>query len=186
MWEFSIGYTVSIPSIRVRELVKRCCSCTWHLTCSTTLLSARTCECCNAGRQCTGCYCWGKCKNKGQLMPSPTTTRGLMGIFPQGADPPATNPRSTTPPVRSPKSLSIRAISAARARERTTTEAGRGHRGHKDQVSSDGVRGERRRARQGDRDANSDEWNFRINEELDVDTEEEGRHQGSWKGATTR
>ena len=20
------------------------------------------------GRQCTGCYCWGKCRNKGQLM----------------------------------------------------------------------------------------------------------------------
>ena len=72
--EFGIGYTVSFPSRQVRELGERCCSCTWYSTCSTTGLSAQVCKCCNAGRQCTGCYCWGKNRNKGQLMPSPTTT----------------------------------------------------------------------------------------------------------------
>ena len=33
-------------------------------------------------------------------MPSPTTTRGLLGNFPRGVDPPATDQRATTTPVR--------------------------------------------------------------------------------------
>ena len=110
---------VSRPSRRhVREPVERCCSCTRHSTCSTAGLSARVCECQNAGRKCTGCYYWGQCKNQGRLMPSPTTVRGLLGHFLRGADPPATNQRASTPPVRSPTYSSLRAISAAGARGR--------------------------------------------------------------------
>ena len=48
-------------------------------------------------------------------MLSPTTERGLLRHFPRGADPPANDPRATNPPVRSPTSLSLRAISAAGA-----------------------------------------------------------------------
>ena len=46
-------------------------------------------------------------------MLSPRTTQGLLGHFPRDADPPANDRRGTTPPVRSPTSLSLRAISAA-------------------------------------------------------------------------
>ena len=59
MGGFGIVSTVSRPSRRARETVERCCSCTRHSTCSTSGPSARACRCRNAGRQCTGCYCWG-------------------------------------------------------------------------------------------------------------------------------
>ena len=122
-------------------MVDRFCSYTRHLKCSTTNPSARLCECRNAGRQCTGCYCWGNCKDKGWFMLSPTTTRGLLIHIPRGADPPANDRRATTPPpVRSPKSLSLRAISAAGAGGRSTWRGGgkrpQGHEG-------DGGRGRR-------------------------------------------
>ena len=97
--DFGIVSTVSCPSRRAREMVERCCSCTQHSTCSTTVPCARACKCRNTQKQYTGCYCWGKCKNKGRFMPSPSTTRGLLGHFPRGADPPANDPRVTTPPV---------------------------------------------------------------------------------------
>ena len=117
MGGFGICSTVSRPSSRrVHEPVERCCSCTRHSTCSTASPSARACKCRNAGRQCTDCYCWGHCKNQGWLMPSPTMARGLLGHFLHGADPPATDQRSTTPPVRLPTYFSLRAILAARAR----------------------------------------------------------------------
>ena len=78
-----IGSTVSCPSSRrVCDLVMRCCSCTRNLTCSSTGPYARACECCNAVRQCTWCYCWGRCNNRGRLMPSPTTERVLLGKIP--------------------------------------------------------------------------------------------------------
>ena len=48
-------------------------------------------------------------------MPYPTTARGLLRIFPQGADPPATNQSATTPPIKLPTSLSLRGILAAGA-----------------------------------------------------------------------
>ena len=48
-------------------------------------------------------------------MPSPTTARGLLGIFLRGADPPATDQPTTTLHVRLPKSLSLQAISTDRA-----------------------------------------------------------------------
>ena len=115
---FSTVSTVSPPSRRARETVERGCSCTWHSTCSTSGLSAQACECRNAGRQCTGCYCWGRCKNWVRLFPSPTTTPGLLGHFPRGADPPATDRRATTPSVRPPTSLSLWAILAAGSRGR--------------------------------------------------------------------
>ena len=84
--------TVSRPSSRrARKPVERCCSCTWHSTCSTAGPSARAYGFCNDGRQWTGCYCWVPCKNRGQLMPSPTMARGLLGHFPRGADPLASN-----------------------------------------------------------------------------------------------
>ena len=46
-------------------------------------------------------------------MPYPTTARGLLGHFPQDADPPAAEQRATNPPIRLPTSLSLQAISAA-------------------------------------------------------------------------
>ena len=46
-------------------------------------------------------------------MLSPTTVRGLLGLFPRGAEPPATDQCETTPPVQSMTSLSLWAISAA-------------------------------------------------------------------------
>ena len=48
-------------------------------------------------------------------MSSPTTARGLLGHFPQVADPPANDQHATTLPVQSPTSSSLRAISAAGA-----------------------------------------------------------------------
>ena len=96
---FSIGSTESRQySRRVSEPVERCCSCIWHSACFTTGLSARACKFRNAGRQCTGCYCWGRCKNRGRLMPSPTTARGLLGHLPRGTDPPATKQCSSPLP----------------------------------------------------------------------------------------
>ena len=109
---FGIFSMVSRPSSRqVREPVERCCSCTRHSTCSAAGPSAIGCGFRNAGRYCTGCYCWGWCKNQGRFMPSPKMARGLLGIFPRGADPPATAQRATTPPVQSPTSLYLQAIS---------------------------------------------------------------------------
>ena len=111
---FGIGSTVSPPtSIWVRETVKRCCSCTRHLTCSTTGPSDRACDCCNSVRQCTGCYCLGWCKNRGRLMPSPTTVRGLSGNFLSGADPPAADHRVSPLSVRLPTYLSLQVILAS-------------------------------------------------------------------------
>ena len=111
------GSTVIRPSSRqVHEMVERCCSCTWHSIYSTTGPSARACKCCNAGRQCTGCYCRVRCKNRGQMMMSSTTVRFLLGKFPRGVDLPVTDQRASPLPVRSPTSLSLRAISEVRAR----------------------------------------------------------------------
>ena len=119
MEEFGIVSMVCRPSQRAQDTVERCCSCTRHLTWYTTGLYARACECRNEGRQCTGCYCWGKCNNKGRIMPSPKTTRGILGHFPRGTDPPANNRRATNLPFRSPTSSSLRAILAAEARGRS-------------------------------------------------------------------
>ena len=103
---FGISSTVICMSIRrVCELVERCCSCTRHSTYSTTCLSARACEFRNAGRKRTGCYCWGRCKNKRQLMLSSTTARGLIGNFPPGAEPPAVGQCSSPLPVWLPTTL---------------------------------------------------------------------------------
>ena len=49
------------------------------------------------------------------MMPPPTTVRGLLGHFPHGADPPATDQRASPLPVQFPTYLSLRAISAARS-----------------------------------------------------------------------
>ena len=48
-------------------------------------------------------------------MISSTTARGLLGHFPQGADPPAANQRVSLLPVRLPTSLSLQAILMAGA-----------------------------------------------------------------------
>ena len=63
-----------------------------------------------------------QCKNRGGLMPSPTTSRGLLRHFPCGADLPATDQRGPTPPIRLPTSSFLRAILVAGA-------GGRGARG---------------------------------------------------------
>ena len=49
-------------------------------------------------------------------MPSPTTARGLLGLFPRGAYPPATDQRATTPPVRLPTYSSLRSDIGGRGR----------------------------------------------------------------------
>ena len=104
---FVICSTVSsLSSRQISKPVERCCSCTRHSKCSTAGLSARVCKCRNTGRQCTGCYCWGQCKNRGRLIPSPTTTRGLLGHFLRGADPPATN-QCASPPFRMTASIFV-------------------------------------------------------------------------------
>ena len=152
-----IGSTVShLSTSWFREPVEWCCSCTWHSAYSTTGLFARVCKCCNCGRQHTVCYCWGRCKNRGQLMPSPTTERGMLGHFPRGADPPAIDQRSSTPPVRSPTSLSLRAISSAgaggggRGAERDDAGArGTAWVGEADQGGETGTAEGRRAARRG-------------------------------------
>ena len=48
-------------------------------------------------------------------MPSPTMERGLLRIFPRGADPTTTDHRATTSLVQLPTSFSLQAISAAGA-----------------------------------------------------------------------
>ena len=111
--EFGIVSTVSFLSVRrVCEMVKWCCSCTPHSTCSTKGLYTRVCECWNNGQNCMGCYCWGRCKNKGRLMPSPTTARVLLGHFPHGTDPPAVDQCAYPPPVRLLTSFSLQEILA--------------------------------------------------------------------------
>ena len=69
------------------------------------------------GQQCTGCYCWVQCKNKGQLMPSPTMARSLLGYFSRGTYPPAVGQRVLPLPIRSSTSSSLQAISSAGDRE---------------------------------------------------------------------
>ena len=130
---FGICSTVSLlSSRRFCKPVERCCSCTWHTTCSTVVLYARVCECCNAGQQCTECYCWVYCKNQGRLRSSPTTVRGLLGHFLRGADPPTTDQRASTLPVRSPTSSSLWALLAAGAGGRGAQGGASGRRSPRD------------------------------------------------------
>ena len=63
-----------------------------------------------------------------------------------------------------------------------TTEEGHGHRGHNGQVRSDGDRGERRGAKRGDRDAESEEWSIRSDDESDKETEEDRMPAGELEG----
>ena len=89
--EFITGSMVSLPtSRRSQDLVERCCSCTRHSNYSTKGPSTCVCKCRNASRKCNGGSCWGRCKNRGRLLASPTTARGLLGLFQRGADLPAT------------------------------------------------------------------------------------------------
>ena len=163
MGEFGTGSMVNLSIREAREMVDWCCRCTRHSTCSTTGPSTRSCECRNSGRQCTECYCWGKCKNKGRLMPSPTNMRGLLGILPWGPDLPANNPLATTPPVRLLTSSSLRAILAAGA-------GGRSARG-----GASGRRGPREEGRSGEGgEAESEGWSGRSGDTLDAEKEEEG------------
>ena len=152
MEEFGIVSMVCRPSRRAQDTVERCCSCTRHSTCSTTGPSVRACKCRNAGRQCKGCYCWGKCKNKGRLMPSPTITRGILGHFPRDADPTANDQRATTPTVRSPASLSLREILAAGDGGRSAWAGASGRRATRE-VGRGGVGGRRQQGmEQGERE----------------------------------
>ena len=56
------------------------------MTCSTKVLSEKSCECRNAGKNCTGCYCWNKFWEKGWVMLSTTTERGILGHFVHGTE----------------------------------------------------------------------------------------------------
>ena len=96
-------------------------------------------------------------------MPSPTTTHGLLGIFPRGADPHANDPHATTLPVRSPTFSSLRAISAARARGRSTRGGASVRRGPREEGrSEEGGEAERKG------------WSGGSDDASDADTEEEG------------
>ena len=161
---FGTSSEVSCPSRQAKETVERCCSCTRHSTCSTTGLSAQACKCRNAGHQCTGCYCWGKCCNKGRLMPSPRTMRGLLGNFPRGADLPGNNPHATTPPVRLPISFPLWKISVAGARGKSARKGASSCKGPRKDGRS-GVRGE----------AKSEKWSGRSDNASNVESEEGGR-----------
>ena len=96
-------------------------------------------------------------------MPSPTITRGLLGLFPQDGDPPANNPRVTTQYVRLPTSLSLRAISAAGA-------GGRSARGGA--ICRRVPREEGRSGKGGE--AESEGWSRRSDGTSDEEIEEEG------------
>ena len=123
-----ISSMVSHPlSRRVCKPFERCCSCTRQSTCSTAGLSAQSCKCRNASRQCTGCYCWVWCNNMAQLMPPLTTAKFLLGHFLRGANPPATDQHASPPHLRSPAYFSIWAILAAEARGRGVVGRESGH-----------------------------------------------------------
>ena len=98
---------------RSQEEVNLCYSCTRHSTCFTKGPSEWACECRNAGLTCTGCMCWAKCRNKGRILPSPTTVRGLLGHFLCGTIHP-----NLSLPVRASKNSSMQAILAARLGKR--------------------------------------------------------------------
>ena len=82
-------------------------------------------------------------------MPSPTTMRGLLGQFPRGTDLPANDRCATTPPVRSPKSLSLRAISAAGAGGRSAWAGASGRRATRE-VGEGGAGGDNSEGRSGE------------------------------------
>ena len=137
---FGIAYMVSRTSFRqVRKPVEWCCSCNQKSTCSTTSPSARAYECCNSGQQCTGCYCWGRCKNRVRMMLYPTKPRVMLGHFPCSADPPAIDQYASPLPVQSLTSSSSQAISAGRSggggarggagRRKSLSDSGGGGRG---------------------------------------------------------
>ena len=95
-------------------------------------------------------------------MPSPTTTRGLLGLFPQGADPPTIDTRATTLLVRSPTYLSLQEILTAGA-------GGRSARG-----GASGCRGPREEGRSGTGERSKGEgWSGRRDDALDAEMEED-------------
>ena len=96
-------------------------------------------------------------------MPSPKTTRGLLGLFSRGADPPANDPRATTLLVLLLTYSSIQEISAARA----GVWSARGG------ASSRRVPQEEGRTRKGG-EAEIKVWNGRSDEASEAETEEEG------------
>ena len=65
-------------------------------------------------------------------MPSPTTARGLIGIFPRGADSHATDQHSTTRLVQSSTYSFLRAILAARSGGRGTRGVASSRKGPRD------------------------------------------------------
>ena len=97
-------------------------------------------------------------------MPSLTTTRGLLGHFPQGADPPANDRRATTLPVRFPKSLSLRAILAAGAGDRSAWGGGE---------RPQGPEGGGERGRRGGRKRGMEQGERGSDAKSDAETEEE-------------
>ena len=106
-------------------------------------------------------------------MPSPTTARGLLGLFPHGAYPPATDQRATTPPVQLPTSLSFRAILAAGAGGRGARGGASGRRIQKDS----GGGGRQRRGEEQERKS-VDGRKIRDGEEYNGCTEEDDGRTG--------
>ena len=71
-------------------------------------------------------------------MPSPATTRGLLGHFLGGKDPPVADQNISPPPVQSPTYLSLRAVLAAGAGGGGPRGGAGGHR-----IQQDGICGYR-------------------------------------------
>ena len=74
----------------------------------------------------------GPVKNREQLMQSPAMASGLIGNFPRGADPPATDQHAPPPHIQLPTSSSLRAILAAEFGGRGAQGGASGHRSLRD------------------------------------------------------
>ena len=105
-------------------------------------------------------------------MPSPTTTRGLLGLFPQGAELPATDPGATTLPVRLPKSSSLWVILAAGAWGKSARGGASVHKGP--QEEGRGGTGE---------GAESEGWSGGSDKALYAEMEEDGMPAGELGGS---
>ena len=79
----------------------------------------------------------------------PTTARGPLGLFLHGADPPATNQRATTLPVRSPTYLYLQEILAAGAGGRGVRGGASGRKGLREEGERSAGEGGRNRDKTG-------------------------------------
>ena len=120
-------------------------------------------------------------------MLSPTTSRGMLGLFLRGADPPATDQRATTQPVRSPTSFYLQAILVARdggggARGGVggcrSSRDGRGGGGEGGRVTKQGRTGKDVQYRGGGaREDTGDSYDGNINRNAETNIQPAGAHK---------